>query len=81
MTEFISQNETPEQIAEWEEWNSQTYEREYAAIQELRRQAYVKDADPLFFGFQRGKNTKEEWLEAIKIIEETYPYPNKQVSE
>lgn len=47
------------------------------AIQEARRQAYVLTADPLFFGWQRGDNTEQEWLDAVEKIRLDNPYPVK----
>lgn len=44
-----------------------------ADIDELRRQAYVKEADPLFFKYQRKECTKTEWTNKIKEIKKRYP--------
>lgn len=47
---------------------------DYNAAQiENRQQAYIKTADPLFFMFQRGEITKEEWLAEIDRIKALYP--------
>lgn len=51
------------------------YAREYATVQEARRQAYILTADPLFFGFQRGDNTEQEWLDAVQSVKDANPYP------
>lgn len=51
------------------------YDREYAAVDEQRRQAYSREADPLFFKSQRGKSTKQEWLDKIDEIDARFPYP------
>lgn len=47
----------------------------YIAVQEERRYLYIRDADPLFFGWQRDDNTKEEWLAAVQKIKDDNPYP------
>jgi len=39
----------------------------------LRQAAYEKEADPLFFKFQRGEVTKEEWLEKVEEIRKRFP--------
>lgn len=78
------------------EWNSDTpkptqqeldsaypklrYDNDYAKVQETRRQAYQRDADPLFFGYQRGDNTEQEWLDAVQAVKDTYPYPEAPVA-
>lgn len=40
-----------------------------------RRNAYTMESDPLFFGYQRGENTKEEWLAKIEEIKQRLPKP------
>lgn len=42
-------------------------------IDELRRQAYVKEADPLFFKYQRKECSKTDWTNKIKEIKKRYP--------
>jgi hypothetical protein len=37
-------------------------------IKRLKEQAYRTEADPLFFKFQRGEATREEWLAKIEEI-------------
>lgn len=40
---------------------------------DLRRIAYMQEADPIFFKWQRGEATKEEWLAKITEIRIKYP--------
>lgn len=75
MTEIIYREMTAEEAAEREAWSAGVYAREYAAVQETRRQGYVLTADPLFFGFQRGDNTEQEWLDAVQAVKDANPYP------
>lgn len=44
-------------------------------IKEIRASAYAAEADPLFFKYQRGEATKEEWETKIEEIRQRYPYP------
>jgi hypothetical protein len=37
-------------------------------VDALRRKAYEEEADPLFFKYQRGEVTKDEWLNKIAEI-------------
>lgn len=37
--------------------------------------AYTQEADPLFFLWQRGEATKDEWLNKIQEIKDRFPYP------
>jgi hypothetical protein len=41
-------------------------------IQTLKREAFQKEADPLFFKYQRGEASKEEWLSKIEEIRDRY---------
>jgi hypothetical protein len=44
--------------------------------QEARRKAaYTAEADPLFFKWQAGEATEEEWLTKRQEIRDRYPYP------
>lgn len=46
------------------------------AEQEAKRQAaYTAEADPLFFKWQAGEGTEEEWKTKRQEIRDRYPYP------
>jgi len=53
---------------------------EKAAIPKLEQQqvaralAYKNEADPIFFKWQRGAATEQEWLDKIEEIKLRYPY-------
>ena len=68
---------TPEQIAEREEWEAGEHQRNIDRIMEQRRNSYIINADPLFFGWQRGNNTEQEWLDAVQAVKDANPYPAK----
>jgi hypothetical protein len=38
-----------------------------------RQQAYIAEADPLFFKAQRGEATVEEWQEKVAEIKQRFP--------
>lgn len=44
-------------------------------IKRDRQAAYQIEADPLYFGWQRGENTEQAWLEKVADIRARYPYP------
>jgi len=47
--------------------------------QEAARQAaFEREADPLFFKWQAGEGTEEEWLEKREEIRARYPYPEDE---
>jgi hypothetical protein len=56
--------------AAWPEIEQEELENQKRSLRQL---AYQKESDPLFFKYQRGEATKEEWLEKIKEIKKRYP--------
>ena len=44
-----------------------------AQIDALRKAAYQDEADPLFFKWQRGESTQQEWFDKIADIRNRYP--------
>ena len=48
-------------------------ESERQAIKRARAEAYRAEADPLFFKWQAGDATEQEWLEARNAVREKYP--------
>ena len=56
-------------------WPQVQYQQQRAAIETQRRNAYTQEADPLFFSYQRGEVTEQEWLDAVDSIRARYPYP------
>jgi hypothetical protein len=44
------------------------------AAKSARAVAYRNEADPLYFGWQRGENTEQAWLDKVAEIRARYPY-------
>lgn len=42
-------------------------------VEQSRRLAYQREADPLYFKWQRGEATQQEWLDKIAEIKAAYP--------
>ena len=57
------------------EWAQVEYEVECARVEELRRQAYMVGSDPIFFSWQRGEATEQDWLDEVGGIKAAHPYP------
>jgi len=55
-------------------WESVQEEIEKENVESMRRAAYQEEADPLFFEYQRGDSSKQEWLNKIAEIKAKYPY-------
>lgn len=56
-------------------WPTVQYEVAYAKVEQARAQAYRETADPLFFQYQRGEVTEQEWLDAVEAVKVAHPYP------
>jgi hypothetical protein len=52
-------------------------EQALATAQRNRANAYITEADPLFFKAQRGEATIEEWQAKVAEIRSRYPYPQE----
>ena len=46
-----------------------------AQAEAQRAEAYRTESDPLFFKWQRGSSTEQEWLDAVAAIKARYPDP------
>jgi len=43
------------------------------AIEQQRQSAYQTESDPLFFKYQRGEATEQEWLDKVAEIKARFP--------
>jgi hypothetical protein len=58
---------SPEEVAErTAEYNEQQKQN--------RLLAYERESDPIFFKWQRGEGTQQEWLDAVELVKQQYPY-------
>ncbi len=68
---------TPEEIAQAQAQAQQVAQAEAKwkidNSSQLRQQAYIAEADPLFFKAQRGESTMEEWHAKVADIKSRYP--------
>ena len=51
-------------------------EKQLAQAESNRQSAYTQEADPLFFKYQRGEATEQDWLDKIEEIRARHPYPD-----
>jgi hypothetical protein len=56
-------------------WAQVEYDLAYAQVEQARHAAYVTDADPLFFKWQRGSGSEEAWRDAVQVVKDAHPYP------
>ena len=57
-------------------WPQVEYDRAYAQVEQERHAAYISDADPLFFKWQRGSGTEQAWRDAVQAVKDAHPYPD-----
>ena len=56
-------------------WPQVEYDRAYAQVERERHAAYISDADPLFFKWQRGSGSEQAWRDAVQAVKDSNPYP------
>lgn len=54
---------------------TQRLEQMKAQAESQRAEAYRTESDPIFFKWQRGSATEQEWLDAVAAIKQRYPDP------
>ena len=66
ISEVSDDYQTPTQIA----YETAIYNNNQS---ELRLTAYETESDPIFFQWQRGSKTQQEWLDAVDKVKNKYP--------
>jgi hypothetical protein len=72
---WLSEGEPPTQAECDAAWPQVEYDRAYAQVEQARHAAYIADADPLFFKWQRGTGTEQAWLDSVQAVKDAHPYP------
>jgi hypothetical protein len=72
---WLSDTPKPTQAELEDAWPEVQQTRIKAAMKRKRQAAFIKEADSLFFGWQRGENTEQAWLDKVAEIRGRYPYP------
>lgn len=76
-TIIIERTLTAEEKAERAQWVKEQPAREKAAAEEARRQGYMKYSDPVYFQWQRGEKTEQDYLDAVAQVKKDYPVPGE----
>jgi hypothetical protein len=56
-------------------WGDVQAEAAHDRVEQARAVAYRETSDPLFFKYQRGDATEQEWLDAVQAVKDSHPYP------
>jgi hypothetical protein len=73
---WLSDGDAPTQAELDEAWPQVDWDRQYASAQQARHAAYVEQSDPVFFRWQRGQATEQDWLDAVAAVDAAHPYPD-----
>lgn len=74
--EWISEDSKPSLDQLETEWPEVEYQIAHEAVDQARRIAYRNESDPIFFEYQRGDKTEQEWIDAVQAIKDAHPYPD-----
>lgn len=44
-------------------------------VKTSRQAAYAMQSDPMYFRWQRGEATEQDWLDSVEAVRQQYPYP------
>jgi hypothetical protein len=58
-------------------WPEVQYEVAYEQVEQARQVAYRETSDPIFFQYQRGDKTEQEWLAAVQAVKDANLYPER----
>ena len=76
-TIIIERPMTPEEKAERAERAKQEPAKIKALARAARRQAYVRNSDPVYMQWKRDLKTEQDWLDAVAQVEADYPIPGE----
>lgn len=79
-TIIIERPMTKEEKAERAKWAKEEPERIKEQAIEARRIGYTQISDPVFFQWQRGEKTENDWHDAIAQVNKLYPIPGEDVT-
>jgi hypothetical protein len=77
-TIIIERPMTKEEKAERAKWAKEEPARLKAIAEDERRQGYQRISDPVFFMWQRGEKTEQDWKDAITEVNKLYPIPGEE---
>lgn len=73
--EWFDESPKPTEAELEAQWPQVEYQLAYDAVSAARLAGYRDKSDPIFFQYQRGEKTEQEWLDAVQAINDANPYP------
>ncbi len=72
---WLSEGKAPTEKQLQALWPEVQHEVAMEQVEQARANAYRETSDPLFFKYQRGSATEQEWLDAVQAVKDAHPYP------
>jgi hypothetical protein len=72
---WLENTQKPSQAELDAAWPAVQREQQTKIVESQRKAAYTIESDPVFFQWQRGDATEQEWLDAVEAVKAKYPYP------
>ena len=74
---WLSDSPVPAQAELDAAWSQVQYDRAYEQVEQARHAAYTAPGGPdsVFFRWQRGDATEQEYLDAVQAVKNAHPYP------
>ena len=73
---WLSETPKPTKKALEALWPEVQAEMARDTVEQARQAAYRSESDPIFFEYQRGDKTEQEWLDAVQAVKDAHPYPD-----
>ena len=73
---WLSDSPKPTKKALEAAWPEVQTEIAREVVEQARQVAYQTESDPIFFEYQRGDKTEQEWLDAVQAVKDAHPYPD-----
>lgn len=74
--ETVERELTAQEVEGFQRSTEEIKAEETEKVNVARRGAFQIEADPLFFGWQRGENSEQAWLDKVAEIRDRHPYPS-----
>lgn len=72
---WLSSTPKPTQAELDAQWPQASYQMQCQVVDAQRRIAYEQQSDGVFFKWQRGEATQEQWQQAVEAVQAANPYP------
>lgn len=75
--EWLDESPKPSEAELAKLWPEVEYAEALREVRAARLARFNAESDPIFFQYQRGERTEQEWLDAVALVESELPLPSK----